>query len=208
MEKTTGNLPSEVAYVIKEDPTHENILYAGLYRAVYISTDRGTSWSLLGKNMPAAAVSDLEIDVQSGDLVASTHGRGIYKLNLIPIYEKITLNKVGDFLFDQPIAKLPFQDNNQNGVNYRTLTKVPITFWMTKSELVTIRLVNDKGENVWSIEFIAKRGYNQYRWNMISNHVESPLPYFINYNQFIGKGMYQLQIKTSTANLTTSFEVE
>ena len=61
-------------------------MYAGLYRGIYISFDRGESWSVLGTKIPVTSVSDLEIHTQSGDLIAATHGRGIYKLNLNPIY--------------------------------------------------------------------------------------------------------------------------
>ncbi|MEQ8423975.1 MAG: hypothetical protein RIA63_04645, partial [Cyclobacteriaceae bacterium] len=70
-----ADLPHEVAYVIKEDPTYESILYAGLYRGAYVSTDRGKSWSMLGKGMPATSVADIEIDETSEDLIAATHGR-------------------------------------------------------------------------------------------------------------------------------------
>ena len=62
-----SNLPNEPANVIIEDPKYEDILYAGLYRGVYISLDRGSSWSLLGKNLPATSISDLEIHQESGD---------------------------------------------------------------------------------------------------------------------------------------------
>ena len=71
---------------------HENILFAGLLRAVYISTDRGKSWSLLGDNMPAVSISDLEIQQNTQDLIVATHGRGIYKLNLKPLHEAEELN--------------------------------------------------------------------------------------------------------------------
>ncbi|TFH36979.1 MAG: hypothetical protein E4G95_05185, partial [Bacteroidia bacterium] len=36
----SSNLPEEPAYVILEDPVNEDILYAGMYRGVYISVDR------------------------------------------------------------------------------------------------------------------------------------------------------------------------
>lgn len=87
MAKLLGNLPDETAYVIYEDPQYENVLYVGLYRGVYISVDRGSTWSLLGDDMPACAVADLEIDENTKDLIAATHGRSIYKTNLKPLYE-------------------------------------------------------------------------------------------------------------------------
>ncbi|MGB4960290.1 MAG: hypothetical protein WBO36_12495, partial [Saprospiraceae bacterium] len=63
-------LPNEPVNVIIEDPIFENILYTGCFRGVYITFDRGTSWSYLGKNMPGTAIADLEIHEEKMDLVA------------------------------------------------------------------------------------------------------------------------------------------
>ncbi len=84
----SANLPDEPANVILEDPVNENILYAGLHRGVYLSTNRGESWSYLGLQMPVTSIADLEIHEPSMDLIAATHGRGIYKMNVKPIQEK------------------------------------------------------------------------------------------------------------------------
>ena len=75
----SAGLPDEVGYAILEDPTNEDILYAGLLRGVYVSVDRGRTWALLGPGLPAAAVSDLVIQEREMDLVASTYGRGILR---------------------------------------------------------------------------------------------------------------------------------
>ncbi|MBK9491647.1 MAG: hypothetical protein IPO07_24740 [Haliscomenobacter sp.] len=50
-----AGLPDEPVNVILEDPTQENLLYAGGLRGVYVSLDRGNSWSYLGQP-PASAV--------------------------------------------------------------------------------------------------------------------------------------------------------
>ena len=73
----TNGLPDEPFNVIKEDPTNENILYAGGLRGVFVSMNRGIDWSLLGNNLPQTAISDLKIHLPTMDLVVATHGRGI-----------------------------------------------------------------------------------------------------------------------------------
>jgi hypothetical protein len=97
-----SGLPNEPVNFILEDLTNENILYAGGFRGVYISIDRGKNWSYLGNNMPGAAIADLEIHESTMDLIAATHGRGIYKINLRPIHSMV--NKIfsidKDYLFD------------------------------------------------------------------------------------------------------------
>ena len=191
--------------MIKEDPIYENILYAGLYRAVYISLDQGESWSMLGKNMPAAAVADLEIDKTSKDLVAATHGRGIYKLNLSPIYEKFNSGITEDALFDLPAVNVSTPDSRDDS-NSRFLDKMPISFWVNQAGNVTIKVINVANEIVWQTTINAKRGYNQYRWDLITKRVSSALPYFINFNELLKKGNYKLELNVQGKIISRQFE--
>ena len=75
------------ALFIREDENFEDILYAGLYRGLYVSLDRGKSWNILGKNLPMSSVSDMEVHKSTNDMIISTHGRGIYKFNLNPLHK-------------------------------------------------------------------------------------------------------------------------
>ena len=85
--KISSNLPDDVfVRSVREDPTNENLLYAGTSRGMFVSFDRGASWQSLRLNMPAAPVYDIEIQPQMGDLLVVTHGRGVWVLDdLTPI---------------------------------------------------------------------------------------------------------------------------
>lgn len=207
-----SNLPHQVAYVILEDPTNENILYAGMYRGVYLSLDRGRSWSYLGKAMPDACISDLVIQEREMDLVAATHGRGIYKLNLRPLQlavretaEKEVLK--GKKIFSPPPGRLPrFGDTHREPV-YKTLEKVPFTFLWDREEKVILEIRNGEGQLVWSREYQAVPGFNQFRWDLVVERVASKLPYFIHYDQFISPGRYKIILRGNGAQLETEWEV-
>lgn len=204
----SANLPDEVAYVILEDPVNENILYAGLYRGVYISTDRGESWSLLGPGMAATAISDLVIQEREMDLIAATHGRGIYKMNLRPLQEAFKNGKPQEnVLFDIPAARLPrFNDSHGEPV-LSTAEKVPITFFLIKDAEVTIRVSDEKNRTRWSATFSAHKGFNQYRWDLVEKRTDSQHPYFIHYNKFIKAGTYDLGITGKNIDLTGKLKV-
>ncbi len=74
-----NQLPAnDMARVVREDPVNANLLYAGTERGVWYSIDRGDHWRSLQRNMPAASVHDLRIQVKQRDLIAGTHGRGVY----------------------------------------------------------------------------------------------------------------------------------
>lgn len=206
-ESLASNLPGEVAYVIKEDPVFENILYAGLYRAVYISTDRGKSWSQLGQGFPPAAVSDIEVEPRSSDLIVSTHGRGIYKVNLKPLYEVVSNNSIDqEMLFKVGNVRVLPADRFDKLHNI-DLEKMTISFWLPKARTITLRMINEKNEIIWSREITGRKGLNQYRWDLILKENTSPLPYFLNQKEFLSKGKYTLQFIGETT-IETEFEAK
>ena len=190
-----GDLPDEVAYVILEDPTNENILYAGLYRGVYISPDRGRSWSLLGPGMAATAISDLVIQEREMDLVVGTHGRGIYKINLRPIQQAFKNGEPREpWLFVTPVARLPWINDTHRDPNYSTMEKVPITFFLNRDADVTISVKDQRGRSIWETPHAGRKGFNQVRWDLVQKKVDSPRPYFTQYYQFARAGEYTIQV--------------
>jgi hypothetical protein len=52
-------------------------LYIGTDVGVYVSTDAGQSWTILGTGLPRVAVVDLAF-ASDGKLLAATHGRGVW----------------------------------------------------------------------------------------------------------------------------------
>lgn len=74
----TGNIPAESVYVVKEDPWTEDTLYAGTEMGLYVSFDRGGSWTKWTAGFPTVAVHDLEIQRTAKEIVLATHGRGMW----------------------------------------------------------------------------------------------------------------------------------
>lgn len=204
----SGNLPDEVANVILEDPKDQNILYAGLYRGVYLSIDRGVSWSLLGKNMPAVSVADLAIDEPSMDLVAGTHGRGIYKVNLSPIHQAGSVQGANLQLFDLPEFRLPRTRDTHRDVDYETLQKTTISYLLNQADKVTLKIIDASENTIWTHEMMGNKGINEFRWDLVLKKVESDQPYFFRYDQFIKAGTYKMVISIKGKQVVSDFEVK
>ncbi len=77
-QSITSNIPAGPVNVIREDPRDPNVLYLGTDFGAYVSTNGGTSWDVLGGNLPSVQVSDLQFHERDLVLVASTYGRGMY----------------------------------------------------------------------------------------------------------------------------------
>ncbi len=81
-ESITANIPGSNANVIKQDPQNKDLLFAGTDRSVYVSTDGGTTWDVLGNGLPTTYVHDIAIQTVEDYLVIATHGRGCFVLDI------------------------------------------------------------------------------------------------------------------------------
>ncbi|MBW7934547.1 MAG: hypothetical protein H3C62_13275, partial [Gemmatimonadaceae bacterium] len=86
-----GNLPKDMPgdflHVVREDPTNENLLFVGSSVAVYASVDKGATWSRFMSGMPTVPVYDLKIHPRDHELIAATHGRGIWIADITPLQQ-------------------------------------------------------------------------------------------------------------------------
>lgn len=142
------------------------------------------------------------------ELVAGTHGRGIYKMNIQPIQRAFKNGEpMKDILFEMPLARLPWIKDTHRDSKYSTMEKVPITFYLMKEAEVTINVKNKRGEVIWSIPHKAKKGFNQYRWDLVREKVDSPQPYFIQYYQFARAGTYEIHISGDGVDLKGELQI-
>jgi hypothetical protein len=73
--------------VVREDPTHDGLLYAGTEFGMFISFNNGGHWQPFQLNMPRVPVTDIKI--HHGDLVISTQGRAFWILDNIASVEQM-----------------------------------------------------------------------------------------------------------------------
>jgi photosystem II stability/assembly factor-like uncharacterized protein len=99
---SAGIPDGQPVYVIREDPVNKSLLFLGTEFGAFFSLDGGASWSSLLLNMPTVAFHDLLIQHRDGDLLAATHGRGIWILDDISALRKATEGVLGQdaFLFE------------------------------------------------------------------------------------------------------------
>jgi hypothetical protein len=89
--------------VVREDPEHRGLLYAGTEKGMYVSFDNGAHWQSLQQNLPMTSVRD--IDVHGNDLVIATHGRGFWIMDDITALRQMgSVRANGAILFTPAVA--------------------------------------------------------------------------------------------------------
>jgi photosystem II stability/assembly factor-like uncharacterized protein len=75
----------DFVHVIREDPYNPNLLFVGTDVGLYMSTDRGGSWQKFMTGLPTVPVHDLQIHPRDRELIAATHGRSIWVVDIAPL---------------------------------------------------------------------------------------------------------------------------
>jgi len=78
----TGDLPSLPVNTMIVDPLDPSAWYIGTDAGVWSSTDGGATWAPHEVGLPNAMILDLEIRRTARKLVAGTHGRGAWEIDL------------------------------------------------------------------------------------------------------------------------------
>ncbi len=152
-------IPGGPINVIKEDPKNPDVLYVGTDTGVYISLNGGESWDALMAGMPTTFVQDLVVHPRDNILVAGTHGRGVYVIDVGPVQEfKEEVKEKDLHLFDIKKVKRPLR--------YYESAEATITFVLKDAADVNVEIMNKEGEVIASENAFCEKGFNQIVWDL------------------------------------------
>jgi hypothetical protein len=175
----SNNLPTggaDFVHVIREDPANRDLLFLGSDVGAYVSTDRGTSWQRFMTGLPTVPVHDLEIHPRDRELIAATHGRSIWIVDVAPLEQMNNgLMARGTTFFTPKTAYQYSQGNTQNFTGNKYFVAPNPTYG---AELVyrvtsgasrdTARIVvtNIRGDTVRTLNGPAGVGLHRAYWDL------------------------------------------
>jgi photosystem II stability/assembly factor-like uncharacterized protein len=181
-----SNLPSDAAvYVIREHHRNPDVLVAGTEYGVFITLNRGRSWTQLRNGIPPAPVHDVIIHPLANDLVVGTHGRGIYILDDVTALERLAVAARSGpaHLFPAPAATIQnahgglrlFGNRNYTTENPRSRTatqhSAATITWLVGAGLPdsvsgTLAVLDPAGELVRELPVPLTRGIHRVDWDL------------------------------------------
>jgi len=117
--------------VIREDPEHEGLLFAGTETGAYTSLDRGRTWRRLG-GLPAVPVHDLVL--RENDLILATHGRSFWILDDVSFLRELARAEASAIHLFTPRTTTRYRSADgfprapRPSKNYRVLEHAMVTF--------------------------------------------------------------------------------
>ena len=183
-----GNLKGEVIKTITEDLKNPEVLYAGAETGLFLSLDRGATWSRPKWNLPTVRVDEIVIHPRDNAMVLGTHGRAIWILDhLEPIQEYATARNTDARLFTPPPTSMfrrPARDRNYefwgNQVFYgQNPPQASRLSYFVKSQPndVKLRITDAAGRDLREIAIPAdavKAGINTACWDLRVQPIANP----------------------------------
>ena len=166
----SAGLPDESVNVIREDTVNPDVLYVGTDRGVYVSLDRGAHWDSLQANLPNVPVHDLAVHPRERELIAGTHGRSVWIVDVLPLQELSKVRSEAVHLF--PVEKMQadrgwrsaaprwFDDSDDQ-------PKLSLPFWAKAAGAAQLSVLDKNGNVVRKLAIDAKTGINTASWDLL-----------------------------------------
>jgi photosystem II stability/assembly factor-like uncharacterized protein len=213
-----GNLPMGSTRVLREDIDNQNVLYLGTEFGVWVSLDRGGVWTKINNNLPTVAVHELAQHPTSGEMVAATHGRSVWVLDVSALRQMKTETLKAEATLYKPTTAMrwrrePTRGTPYGGGNHRFVGENPpsgaqIYYSLAKkAEKIQLKIVDYAGQTVRELPVKKEQmtvGLHRLPWDLVRGfgpnrrRGQSPAP----------PGMYRVVLSVDGKEYTQGLRVE
>ena len=168
-----GTLPRGSSHCLREDIKNPDLLYLGTEFKFWVSLDRGQSWMSLNTNLPTVAIHDIALHPTAGELVAATHGRSLWTLDLTPLRQTtraVANEKVHLF---KPVSAISWRSAPSHGGTNRRFegqnppAGVMIDYALAeKAGKLSLKILDVNGALVSELRAPAEPGLHRVAWNL------------------------------------------
>jgi photosystem II stability/assembly factor-like uncharacterized protein len=168
-----GNLPRGSTHCLREDITNPNLLFAGTEFGCWASLDRGRTWNSLNTNLPTVAVFEVAIHPTAGEIVAATHGRSLWVLDVTPLRQATRdVLRAEAFLFE-PGSAIRWRTEPRRGqTNRRYVGQNPargatLDYALArKAEKIGLKVLDVDGATVRELRASSEPGLHRVVWDL------------------------------------------
>lgn len=179
-----GGIPQEwpadgpnFAHVVREDPVNPNLLFVGTDLGVWMSTDRGDNWQRFHEGFPTVPVHDLRIHPRDRELIAGTHGRSIWIVDIAPLQQMTDAVLAEGAVLFEPAPALQFGSRAVGGESTgqgffegeSVRSGARLTYWLPEAvdgRQVEIAVRDGSGGEVATVNGGGSAGFNTAVWNL------------------------------------------
>ena len=163
----------DFVHVIREDLKNRDLLFLGTDVAAYASGDRGVTWQKFMTGLPNVPVHDLKIHPRENELIAATHGRAVWIVDIAPLQQLTkAVAAMPAYLFAPRTAfqwgEKPYNgESTGNQIFQGTSTAYGADIWyrLTKAAGPARLVIQDaKGDTLQTLTGSGAVGVNKVTW--------------------------------------------
>src|SRR5579883_221706 len=168
-----GNLPWGSTRVLREDIDNSDLLYLGTEFGAWCSLDRGQMWKSLNTNLPTVAIHDFAIHPTAGEIIAATHGRSLWILDVTALRQLTPQALKADARLYRPATAVRQRMEPSRGqTNRRFAGENPpqgAVIWYSlgkKASKASLKVVDIEGQLVRELKADTQPGLHKIVWNL------------------------------------------
>ena len=169
-----ATLPKGCTRVLREDVVNRDLLYLGTEFGMFCSLDRGKNWTRLNQNLPHVAIHEIAVHPTAGEIVAATHGRSLWILDVNALRQLTEKVRDEDVAFLKPATAVQWHtvsgkryygskrftgQNPQSGVALCYTLK-------DKPQAVSLTISDIEGNELARLRPTRTIGLNAVSWNL------------------------------------------
>ncbi|HEY1380326.1 MAG TPA: PDZ domain-containing protein, partial [Gemmataceae bacterium] len=162
---------------LREDVQNQNLLFCGTEFAVFASINRGGYWTKINSNLPTVAVHELAIHPTSGEMVAATHGRSLWIVDVSALRQMTPAVVKAPAHLYAPAAVTQWRREPDVGSMYGNGSKkffgqnpprgAAIYYSLTKKpEKIGLKVVDYAGQTVRELAVKSDPGLHKVQWDL------------------------------------------
>jgi photosystem II stability/assembly factor-like uncharacterized protein len=168
-----GNLPSGSTRVLREEIDNPDLLYLGTEFGAWCSLNRGQSWNRLNTNLPTVAVHEIAIHPTAGEVVAATHGRSLWILDVTALRQLTPQALQADARLYRPAIAVRWRMEPSRGqTNRRFVGENPpfgAMIWYSlgkKATEASLKVLDIEGQLVRELKVKTQPGLHKIVWDL------------------------------------------
>ncbi|HEY3244823.1 MAG TPA: hypothetical protein VGM03_15890, partial [Phycisphaerae bacterium] len=179
-----ANLPISAGStrVIREDIKNENVLYLGTEFGIWVSIDRGKSWTKLNNNLPTVAVHEIAQHPTTGEIVAATHGRSLWVVDISPLRQMTRYAIAAKAQLYKPTAAIYWRPDPSRGsegarryVGQNPPSGAQLYYSLAdEADAVTLKITGPTGETIRDIPAPNEAGLHRLTWDLRRTPTDRP----------------------------------
>lgn len=199
-----AGLPQASTRVLREDPKNAKLLYLGTEVGVFFSNDSGERWAKLGSDLPTVPVHDLAVHPRDRELVAATHGRALWLVDVSALQDWKSGDSEKDLVVFMPRRAVAWNSAVSNGrMGHRVFRaqgpERGAAIWFSlaaSSSAADVRVATLEGEVLMETKVEAGAGLHRVLWNMQRKGGGKVAP-----------GTYRVSVETAESKISAPLEV-